>query len=75
MPGEMIPEEYSSRIESVGGYSVAITSYRLGNRYFAKVEIRLPGAEARIADSEALTKAAAEETVLSEARRLIGSGR
>ncbi len=75
MPGEMIPEEYSSRIESVGGYSVAITSYRLGNRYFAKAEIKIPGAGARIADSEATTKAAAEDTVLSEARRLIGAGR
>ncbi len=71
---EVVPEEYSSRIETVGGYSVAITSYRLGTRWFGKAEIKIPGAGARIADSEATTKAAAEGAVLSEARRLIERG-
>ena len=68
---ELVPEDYSSRIETVAGYSVAISSYRLGSRWFGKAEIKIPGTGARIADSEATTKAAAEGAVLAEARRLI----
>ena len=66
-----IPEDFSSHIEKVGDYPVAITSYRLGTRYIAKVEIRVPGAEARIAFREDTSKASAEGGALADARWLI----
>lgn len=71
MPTEMVPEEYGKRTETIAGYPVAITSYRLGTTYYAKAEIALVGAGARIAAAEATTRAAAEEKVLAEARSLI----
>lgn len=67
----LVPEDYSRRTESVGGYPIAITSYRLGSTYYAKAEIHLPGAGARIAAAENATREAAESKVLAEAHRLI----
>ena len=71
MPTELVPEEYSQRTETIGEYPVAITSYRLGTTYYAKAEIALIGAGARIAAAEGSTRAGAEEKVLAEARRLV----
>ena len=71
MAGELIPEEYSKRTETVGDYPVTITFYRLGSTYNAKAEVPVPGAGARIASTEDSTRAAAEETVLAEVRRLL----
>ncbi len=71
MPNELVPEEYSKRTEMIGGYPVAITSYRLGTTYHAKAEIALPGAGARIAAAEESTRAGAEEKALAWARRQI----
>lgn len=71
MAPELIPEEQSRRTETVGGYPIAITSYRLGNTYYAQAEIHLPGAGARIAAADDITRAGAEDKVLAEARRLI----
>ena len=71
MPKELIPEEHSRRIETVGGYPIAITSYRLGTTYYAKAEVHLPGAGARIAAADDITRVPAEDKVLAEARRLI----
>lgn len=71
MTNQLIPEDLSRRIETVGGYPIAISSYRLGTTYYAKAEIDLPGAGARIAAAEDTTREAAEGKVLAEARRLI----
>lgn len=71
MAAEFVPEDYSRRTEAVGGYTVAITSYRLGSVYHAKAEIDIPGAGARLARAEDAAQAAAEEKVLAKARRLI----
>ena len=71
MTPELIPEEYSRRTETVGTYPIAITSYRLGPTYYAKAEIDLPGAGARLAAAEGTSREAAEDKVLAEARRLI----
>jgi len=68
---ELIPEDQSRRIETVGSYPIAISSYPLGATYYAKAEIHIPGAGARIAAAEGTTGAAAEDKVLVEARRLI----
>lgn len=71
MVAEFTPEDYSRRMETVGGYTVAITSYRLGDVYYAKAEIHLPGAGARLTEAKDGSAAAAESKVLAEARRLI----
>lgn len=71
MAAELVAEEFSHRVETVGGYPVAITSYRLGAIYYAKAEIALVGAGARIAAAEDIAREAAESKVLAEARRLI----
>ncbi len=71
MSAESKPEEYSKRSEKVGGYNVAITSYRIGQTFYAKAEIDLPGAGARIAQAQESTRDAAEQKALADARRLI----
>lgn len=71
MAPEWIPEDQSRRIESLGGYPIAITSYRLGSTYYAKAEIYLPGAGARLAAASDITRVGAEDKVLAEASRLI----
>jgi len=43
---ELIPEDQSRRIETVGSYPIAISSYRLGATYYAKAEIHIHGAGA-----------------------------
>ena len=71
MSPELIPEDNSRRTETVAGYPVAITSYQLGSTYYAKAEIHLPGAGARLAAVEDITREAAEDKVLAVARRLL----
>ena len=71
MSPELIPEDNSRRTETVAGFPVAITTYRLDSTYYAKAEIDLPGAGARLAAAEDITREAAEDKVLAEARRLI----
>ncbi len=71
MSPEFVPENYSRRTESVGGYTVAITSYRLGNVFHAQAEIHIPGAGARLARGQASAQADAEQQVLDRARQLI----
>ncbi|MFQ5817024.1 MAG: hypothetical protein ACE5H2_03580 [Terriglobia bacterium] len=44
---------------------------RLGATYYAKAEINLPGAGARIAAAEDTTREAAEGKVLAKVRRLL----
>ena len=68
---ELIPEDHSRRVETIGGYPVAISSYRLGGTYYAKAEIHVVGAGGRIAAAEDTTREAAEAKVLAEALRLI----
>lgn len=71
MAAEWIPEDQSRCTEAVGGYPIVITSYRLGNTYYAQAEIHLPGAGARIAAAENAAREAAENKVLAKVRRLI----
>ena len=71
MTPELIPEDQSTRTETVGGYPIAITSYRLGSTYYAKAEVHIPGAGARIAAAEDATREAAEGKVLAEVHHLL----
>jgi hypothetical protein len=68
---ELVPADLFRHTETVGGYPIAISSYRLANTYYAKAEIALAGAGGRIAAAEDVTREAAEAKVLAEARRLI----
>jgi hypothetical protein len=71
MNPEFVPEDSSRHVETIAGYPVAISSYRLGATYYAKAEIDVVGAGGRIAAAEDPTREAAEAKVLAEARRLI----
>ena len=39
MAGELVPEEYSKRTETIGDYPVTITFYRLGSTYNGTVKL------------------------------------
>jgi hypothetical protein len=71
MASTLTPEDYLKRTELVGQYPVEITSYRLGGVFYAKAEIKIPGAGARLAWAQEPTEQAAMEKVLAEARRLL----
>ncbi|MCS6861313.1 MAG: hypothetical protein NZT92_13435 [Abditibacteriales bacterium] len=64
----MQPQDYSRRVEEIGGQPVAITSYKLENEYYAKAEIALMGAGARIAEATAPTREDAEAKLLRRVR-------
>ena len=66
-----LPEQYSVRTETVSGYKVLISSYRLWDTYYAKAEMALPEIRAWFARAEGATQSAAEEKVLDEARRAL----
>ena len=68
MSPELIPEDNSCRTKTVAGYAVGITSYLLGSPYYPKAEIHLPGADARLAAAEDITREVAEDKVLGVAR-------
>ena len=72
MSAELIAEEYSHRIETIAGSPIAITCYRLGSTYYAKAEIHVPGAMARIASAQDSDCKTAEEKVVAEARVALG---
>jgi len=59
------PQDYSERIVDVGEWQVRITSFRLGNEYFAKADNVSPGAW--LARAAASTKERAEKEVLDHA--------
>ena len=70
MSPKLIPDDNSCRTETVHGFPVAFTSYRLGSTYCAKAEIHLPGAGVRLAAAGDITREAVEDKVLPVARRL-----
>lgn len=71
MAGQWLPEDFSKHIETLGSYPVEITSYRLGPVFYAKAEIKIPGAGARLAWAQGETQPKAEEKVRVEARARI----
>ena len=71
MPTEVIPEEYSERLEMIAGYPVAITSYRLGTVYYARAAIALLGMGGRIAAADGDTREEVMEKIRAEARQRI----
>ena len=69
MSTNLIAEEQSQHMETVAGSPIAISSYRLGETYYAKAEIDQPGAKARIAVAQGFSRGEAESQVLAEVRR------
>jgi len=65
----MIPEQFTEREVEVAGWRLRLTSYRLGNRYYCKVDNISPGAWLARATAPALAEA--EKKVLRHARRLL----
>lgn len=68
-----IPQEYSERIVDVGEWQVRVTSFRLGDEYFAKADNVSPGAW--LARAAAATKERAEKEVLDHAATRLGRTR
>ena len=66
MPTEQ-PTEYSERALELAGWPVKVTSYRLGEVYYATVDNVSPGAW--IARTEGATKQEAETKALEQAQQ------
>ncbi len=64
----MQPTEYSRRVEEIGGQPIAITTYRLGDEFYAKAEIALMGAGAKIAEATEATREGAEAKLLTRVK-------
>lgn len=71
--GTLKAEDYRRRIEELDGWSMRITSYRLGGRYVAIVDNVSPGAE--VARAEAESRDEAEHLATEDARSLLASTR
>jgi len=61
----MKPEEYSRRQQQVGRWTINVTSYRLGDRYYCTVDNVEPGAW--IARGEGATQEEAERSAIEKA--------
>ena len=66
-------EEYEQRHEMVDGWEIGITTYRLADRCYCKVDNVSPGA--LIARAVAPTKAEAEGVALANARARLATTR
>jgi hypothetical protein len=69
----MNAEEYQRRQDTVHGWTINITSYRIGDRYYCTVEAADPGA--RIARSEGATRADAERAGIEKAEKYLAQTR
>jgi hypothetical protein len=69
----MNAEEYQRRQDIVHGWTINITSYRIGDRYHCTIEAADPGA--RIARSEGGTREEAERVGLDKAAKYLAETR
>jgi hypothetical protein len=63
----MTPREYKENSFELAGWPVRMTSYKLGEKYFAKIDNVSPGA--RIARAEGATREEAESKATEDAQR------
>ena len=70
---EIRPEQYEERRETLEGWPVGIVSYRLGDRWVAKVHNVSPGAV--IARGDGRSRAEAESSAIGRARARLASTR
>ncbi|MEP7121600.1 MAG: hypothetical protein ABJE95_11840 [Byssovorax sp.] len=66
-------QEYERRADVIEGWEVGITTYRLGDRCFCKIDNVSPGA--LIARAVASTRAEAESVALGSARSRLAATR
>ena len=66
-----LPEQYSKRIETIAGYPIRVTSYRLWGTFYAKAEVALDGMGGWFATAEGSTQAGAEANLIANAERLV----
>jgi hypothetical protein len=71
--GAMKAEDYSRRQQQVGGWSVVIETFKLGDRYHCTVSNADPGA--RIARADGPSRDAAEQQALEKAGRYLAQTR
>jgi hypothetical protein len=71
MENVTLPEQYSERIETIAGYPVRITSYRLWDTFYAKAEIALEGMGGWLARAEGSTQSGAEASVIAKTQQLL----
>ena len=69
----MRPSDYSERVVDVGGWTVHLTSYALGGKYYCKADNVDPGACLTRADGS--SKAEAERAALAQAEKCLGQFR
>jgi hypothetical protein len=63
----MNPEEYKEQSFELAGWPVRMTSYKLGDKYIAKIDNVSPGAQ--IARAEGASREAAESKATEDAQR------
>jgi hypothetical protein len=66
----MKPQDYSETMIELAGWSVRLTTYKLGGRYISKADNVSPGAN--FAKAEGSTKEEAESRVMEIAQRRLG---
>lgn len=64
------PTEFQERKEAVPPFQIHIVSYRIGEKYFSKVDNVDPGAT--IARAEGATREEAESVALTRAKERVG---
>jgi hypothetical protein len=69
----MTPQEYRETKLEIEGWPVNVTSYRLGNRFYCKVDNVSPGAW--LARTTGATREEAEQAALERAKQLLGRTR
>jgi hypothetical protein len=70
-----LPEQYSEKIETIAGYPIRVTSYRLWDTFYAKAEVALDGMGGWFARAEGNTQVGAEASVIAEAGWLLAKRR
>jgi hypothetical protein len=65
--------ELTTRDETLGGWPVRVTSYRIGERWFASVENHDPGA--RVARAEGVSREEVERIACEKAAERLGRTR
>ena len=68
---EFRPEDLTTRLETLKGKPIRISSYKLGDIYHCKAEIDMPGAGARIAEVSDPSRSEGEEKLISIVRNLL----
>jgi hypothetical protein len=59
----MQPQDYEKKTETINGRNIAFISYKLGDQYYCKAEIDIPGAGARLTSAKGEDRAAIEKDV------------